>query len=459
MVGKQRLPRLSTLTWRRSVSLAGLIGAAQLVALLPIRDNWLGVWSQTASVFGQSLILTLPVAVAAATWHFGQLRQSTLGVFEHTSPRRQWTREFRQVAEFAAVAGVGLVAAAIGVGFATRARATYGGPDVLALVAVLGWMAIAAAVGHRCSGFGKFAVVAPVAGVATYAILAWVVVRDQGTVGVVAPMDWRWMTLYSKAGWVSVLQAYFAVSVAALILGLRPRARAVRWSAGVVAVVLWIILMTLGTAASRQPDFGAARLLCGPAAGERVICLPAVKGYQREQLVRAWSVVDRSAPGLLSDDLVFIDDEARGLGKETDSQIGAVLVRFRPRPTLVSSATIDLSAVTQLPQAEFVAQTVDLLVSPQADVEATPTSSNPRLPATPSLVVRSWLYERIGLPGDGSAYPGAPQIDAAAVDFSARKMEMDWFAGLGADRRKEWLTRHRAELLAGTVPWSVFADK
>jgi hypothetical protein len=459
---KHRRLRLSTLNWRRSLSLAAVVGAAQLVAMLPIRNDWLGVWSQTASVFGQSLILTLPVAVAIATWHFGQLRQSTLGVFEQTSPRRQWSREVRQVAEFAAVAGAGLVAAAIGVGFATGVRATYGGPDLLTLLAVVAWMAVAGSVGRRCSGIGIFAVTAPIAGVAAYALLAWVVVRDQGTAGVVAPMDWRWMSLFSKAGWVSVLQACLAASLAAFILGLRPRARAFRWSTGIAAVGIWIILVTWGTAASRQPDQGAARLICRPAASERIMCLPIVKGYQREQLVRAWSVLDRSAPGLLSEDLVFINDEARGLGKETDGQISAAVAGFRPRPTLVASATIDLSAVTQLPQDEFVAQTVDLLVSPQVDVEDTtdapPNSSDPRMPATPSLLVRGWLYQRLGLPGDGSAYPGAPQIDAATVNYSARREEMNWFAGLSVDRRRQWLTKNRAELQAGTVPWSALAE-
>ena len=455
----RHLPLLSVLRWRRAAAVTGLVAAAHLVAMLPVRDDWLGVWAQSASVFGQSLILTLPVAVAAATWHFGQLSQSTLGELERTSPRRPSTRELRQVAEFAVVAGAGLVAAAVGVGMATGASATYGGPDLLALGAVVGWMAVAGAVGRRSSSLRPFPAVAPVAGIATYAVMAWVVVRDQGTAAVLAPMDWRWMTLFSKAGWVSLLQAYLAVSLAALIVGLRPGARAVRWPAAAATVVLCTIVVTWGDTASRQPDVGAARLVCAPTTRERVVCLPAVKGYQRDELAAALSRVDASARGLLADDLVFIDDEARGLGRETDTHIDAALLRFRARPTLVASQTVDLSAVTRLPRAEFVAQLVDLMVAPQTrDGGTRAKGSDPRIAATPELVVRSWLYQRIGLPRDGSAYPGASQIDAATVDFSTRSREAEWFAGLADAERQAWWGKHRAELAAGTLQWDAFDD-
>ena len=178
------------IAWPRCAAHAGVIATAQLIAMLPLRHTWLGVWTQTGSVFGQSLLLTLPVAVTTATWHFGQVRQSSLGDLERTSSRRQWAREGRRVGGLALVSAVGLVGAAGALGLATGGRATFGGPDLLTLSAVLAWMTVAAAVGLRVGGLGRYVVMAPIAGIVTYAALAWVVVRDEGTFAVVAPMDW-----------------------------------------------------------------------------------------------------------------------------------------------------------------------------------------------------------------------------------------------------------------------------
>lgn len=345
--------------------------------------------------------------------------------------------------------------AGVVVGLMTAKIASYGHPDPLALLAPAAWMVVAGAVGQLLGRLAPYFVVAPVAGVIVYAALAWLVVRDTGVLGSLIPMDWRWMALYERATWISILQIYLAGALAVLILSFgrkTPRRIFVGSAATVLAVA--VLLGSWGPAASRQPDFRAAELRCHKDKA-RVICLPAVKFFQRQQLERVWSMIDTVAPGLLARDFVFVDDEARGLSPDVDAQLNSVLGRLARKPTIAASESLDLSASAQVPQAQAIGQTLDLVVTLSPAPETADTS-DPRSPATPALVVRSWLYRALDLPTDGSAFPGAAQIDDFTVNFDSRQREITWFAGLTSAERRSWWSAHADELLDGTLKWSAF---
>lgn len=416
----------------------GLIGTATFAVVLAAawggRDVWPFVWRETEAMLGRTLLVVLPVIVAAASHLAGARARSGIELLAQ-GPQRSIARSRHRMAwELAAVVASALVLAAGVLGVTTGTASTYGLPQPLVLLPVIGWTTVGVVSGTLLGSRWPQRWVPIAAAVTSYAALVLLVHRAATPPLVAAhPLDDRSMTLYETAWWVYVVQAAVPVG---LLLWSRGRTR---WW-GAVLVSLTLTTCFLAAHDERRPDPAAARVACSM--HDRVtVCAPEVKQYLGPTIAESYSAVMAAAPFRAYAGDVLVDDEASWLDRSGPD--GAVSPQD-PDVMSMSELGLDVSAYSRPDRDALTGQWVQVLLQPSSE------SFDRRA---------QWVLERqvmrdLGLPTDGSLYPGAAPYDDLAPDARAEAAARQWSARSRSERR-QWFMDHRTQWRHGTI---VLAD-
>jgi len=432
--------------WRRGWPLVAAVAATQTV-VLAWWESWVGSWSATAAALGQALIVTGPVAAAVAAWMARAERSGGTKLLRLASSRASHVPVLRMGYECSVWAGSGmLLGVAVPVIWTARV-AEFGNPPPW------GWVPLAAGIFGVCL-LGVSAgmrlhphYAAAVAAVGIYGATVIGVLAGDEILAALTPYDTRATFFYATPAWVYLAQGgWFALATAAVAGALHGAGR----TAGVLAVAAGMLaapLLLVGYN-DRRPDPAALEFVC--ATGSRVeVCMPRAKAHMLTDIVDTADEFWKLADGLVSPGARLVDEEARGI-PGFDAAFAALGVDTEGAPNVPFP---DISAVTRLDRAEFLGSLVGAVVGqpPAGDTVLTIP-----YPARPGDVLTRWFYDRLGLPLDGSGWPGAPVLDERVVDYSSAADYLEWLSDLSPDDRQRWFATYRDEIEAGTIRFDAF---
>lgn len=441
-----RVPMPSSVPRLTGVGLVGVSAVATVLGVIGDTETWVGVYGETHRAMGESLLFGLPAAVACGAWVGSRARVTGLdGLAEHSvrPPVRIAVRELAMACAYV-VMGFVVVTTAMLVVTAREARhgsvsPTWWAADVAALVAAT---ALGLWAGHKT----RRSYVVPAAAVVTYVALGFMVYVAPEVLSSLLPIDGRAYTTHSVPWWLHALRAGFLVLVAASVVyvrgGLHRVAVATAWVAGLVAAPLLFLGST-----DRQVDAAASRLVCeGAREGVRV-CAPPPKMHVVDDLAAEYLRVQEVVGPLLPTPVLIIDDEAAWSSESAAAAVAeASAAGERDGLTVLRLSDVgDISAYAQVDRKGFAVSLIYVAVPPQGD-------SAP----SPDQAIQRWAYQALGLPTDGTAAPGAPRLDAPAVDFSSVAGQVAWWESLDRTRRTAWLQEHRIDIAAGDLAWTDF---
>lgn len=410
---------------------ASVLAVATTVAAVAVvwgdRDVWPYVWSETDAMVGRALFMVLPVVVATSA-HLAGVRARS-GIEQLTAGPTGMLRSSRRrmAAELACVAGVAVSAVAAVMWGLTATRATYGAPQIMALAPVIAWAMVGCLAGVLLGSRWPLRWLPLVLGFGTYVLVGLVIFRFSHPPAVSAhPFDYRSMTFFTSPWWAYLLQAAIPLGV---ILWTSSGAR--WWGATLTSVALAACFVV--TDLERAPNPVAARQACREH-GPVEVCMPVAKDYAGATVADSYLSAVRVAP-VRSTEVVLVDDEA---GPVTST--GAQRAEDHRATIRLSTVGLELSAQSTPDLRVMQAMWVRVLLRPTgggADRGAT------------------WVVERqamrdLGLPTDGSLYPGAAAYDALVPSAQAADVARIW-EKRGAAERRAWLARHAAQWRRGDV--------
>ncbi len=432
--------------WRRGWPLVVAVAATQTIVLASW-TSWVGSWSATLAALGQGLIVTGPVAAALAAWVARAERSGGTKLLRLASSRPDHVPVLRMGYESSVWAGLGMLfGGAIPVIWTARV-AEFGYPQpwgwVPLAAGIFGVCLLGVSVGMRLRPHYA----AAVAAVGIYGATILGVLAGDEVLAALTPYDTRATFFYATPVWVYLAQGgWFALATAAFAVSLNGAGR----TAGILAVAAGVLaapLLLVGYD-DRRPDPAALEFVC--ATGSRVeVCMPRAKAHMLTDIVETTDEFWKLADGLVSPGARLVDEEARGI-PGFDAAFAALGEAAEGTP---DAPFPDISAVTRLDRAEFLGGLVSTVIGqpPAGDTVLTIP-----YPARPSDVLTRWFYDRLGLPLDGSDWPGAPVLDERVVDYSSAAGYLEWLSDLSPGDRQRWFATYRDEIEAGTVGFGAF---
>lgn len=411
-----------------------MLGFATSVAFASVvwggRDIWLFIWSETDAMVGRSLQIVLPVVIATSSYLAAVRTRSGIEQLA-AGPEQAVMRSRRRMAvELCVVAGSSVLLGTAVMWGLTGTTDTYGGPQILSLLPVLGWLSTAVLVGVLVGSRWPRIWTPVVLAMVTYTLIVVVVFRMAGPPAVSAhTLDDRSMSFFTSAWWVYILQALVPTGAIVWLWGRR-------WS-GAAVVSLALTACFMASNFERRPDPGAAEPVCR-AHDEIDVCLPTAKAYLSQEVARSYLDVLAIAPVRASRGDVLLDDEAAPFtGPVREGVPGS---RGGGSTVLLSAAGLDLSAVSSPDPSVMRGMWVRSVLRPTA------VRSDRRV---------RWVVERqamrdLGLPTDGTLYPGAAAYDAVVPDAESVEVARLW-ESRGAEHRRRWLSEHGTSWRLGKV--------
>ncbi|MFX4286246.1 hypothetical protein ACQBJO_12720 [Janibacter sp. G349] len=242
------------------------------------------------------------------------------------------------------------------------------------------------------------------------------------------PIDFRSMTLFFTPGWIYLVQALVPISLASGILGF------FRWiAAGIISISLSGSFLLSDV--ERQPDWAAARTVCMTRHHVEV-CVPSVKSYLAEDIASTYRRVVNVAPLAAPEQVVLVDDEGAVFDRNHAEVVRSLA---SGRRISLSDAGLDLSAQTRPDRRVLEGLWLKSLVRPGGAGDSR----------------AQWVVERqalrdLGLPSDGSLYPGAAPLDQMLADPEVSRVARKW-QQRGPRARGEWLSRNATAWRAGDI--------
>jgi hypothetical protein len=438
---------------RRGLPIAVAMAVAVPAVYVGRVDQWLGVWSETQAIVGVALILGLPTAAAAGAWSGYVGRSSGLDMLAAGSSRPTVFVVGREQAALCAWVLLGFFVGLAPAYAATALSPHSGAPSVLPLSAQSAWVCSATVVAAWVGRATMSYIAAPACAVAVYFTLGFLQYAEVDTLTAVVPLDARAMSFYRLRWWVPIDQAVAWGLLVGAVVAYRARLRRATWTALWAAGLAATPLVLVGPS-DRVADHAASAIACSDLSTTAVVCLPAAKAYLQQELVQVLDRAERLLSGLRVGGLAYVDDEARGTSRTATQSIASTA-----RKQQAAGREILFSHSADIPQTQLHSDEFLLYFAGATFPDRGRRVAGYGHPmATPSEALTRWFLERMGVPTDGSAAPGAAPLDGRFVSFRGRHRQLAAFDRLTADQRETWFAEHRAEIRGGRLQWSAFDD-
>lgn len=293
-------------TTRRVLRTELLRGAAPLAAvafagasaamLMNETEDWVGRWLPFAEYARVTLIVLVPLAVAGGAWQGGREHRRRMADQLVSAARPRWQPV---VLAWAAVT-LGMVAGLVlawgaAAAFIAPVASHHNGAWLLTLTVALAGIAAASALGVAVGRLVSIRLVAPLAGLLTYAGIGVVIYEDHWRGVMLAPsLGYSGQGTTSLAVGLQLWQLLWLGALTATLLVLATARR--RWLAavpGAIAAIAAVSIAAWPLDERREPDVAAAELVCTTDGGPEV-CLARVNAFllddaappMRERLAR-----------------------------------------------------------------------------------------------------------------------------------------------------------------------------
>lgn len=467
-------------------------------------DQWLGVWTETQKHIGTAFIFAMPVAAAVGAFLGATAARNGMDSMRHAAGRSQLQVQARAVLEPAALTAAGYVVGGLPALIATAVTAEYGTPRLAPFVAQIACVAAVTAMGQFLGARLPWFLGAPLSAAATYVALGFLSFNADSILLALTPIDERRMTFEPVLLWVLLVQSVFWLAIAGHVLfrraGLRTSAVVCLFAASLTAAPLLYF-----TPDTRGVDLAATRQECQPIAdvdptsqpstsrtpGSRAgaaasssigdlgdfaasatLCLPRGKEVVRDQLADELNVATDLLAGLVPTEATYLDDEAAGISTAVDRDLEQTAAQQQDegRAVVPLSRAGDISAYTHLDTDQVHYGLIAYFAPPAADATSpspegssdseraanSPDPDDLRPLATPTDVLWRWYLTEVGAPLDASGQFGGPLLADQFLNFDEREADLTFLTDLDDQERARWLTKHAADIRAGTLKWSAF---
>ncbi len=443
---------------RTGLALALVVAAAQAAGYLGRWVEWVGSWSDTEQANGNAMILSLPAAVGAAAWVSTTARRRRFDGLIHAASRPAWRISGRQAAETWMWVCAGLLIGALPGVVWTAREATFAQPHLIRWLPLLAGGLLACVVGATVGNRLPPVLAAPLLAVGCYVALGFASTEAEYSTDALTLLDSRSMTLWTAPAWVYLAQAAWPTLAAAAVVIRRVHPWR-SWAFGMLAGAAAAPLLYVGYADLR-PDPAAAVLTCGNDAPGVVVCMPAATA----RLIPAVSGPAREFAmllrGLVTRPVVLVDLPGAAVGKRGHREAVAAVSQHWDGQLPETAQVVRFSPMAgHAGEANWVDR--DLLIDSLTRTWIRPQPGQQDLSgknahATPDDLLRRWVFERLGVPLDGSIGPGAKPLDGSLVTFEPLADEAAWLDGLNPTQRAAWLRAHRDAIRSGTLTLADF---
>lgn len=431
---------------RVGVRLSAILTLVCGISIVPMRDQWLGVWAVTDTFVGSALVLALPAAAGCGALCGSMVRRSGLPELADFGPLDRLRVETRLAAELTLWLGLGVVLCTALAWVDTARFATVMSPEATLLIPRLAIVGFAGSFGVLVGRRLPAIVAVPLAAITPYAVIGVLTYVADPLLESVTPIDERFMWFSTVRAMPSVLRAgVWLLGTAGLVLLLSRRHReaiAVAWLAGLVAAPLILI----GNA-DRQHVPSAAAPLCHES--ERIlVCLPRAVAYLDAGLAQDILLVSDLMDGLAPRRAAWIEENAEWQGR---SEARWEALRKKAASEGYDQYWIEhagwLNTYTQLHDDRIRAQLIAVFL-PQPGIY---DDQGDPLPVGPNEALLYWAFERAHAEfGDPTPYQMPRHVERA------HSAQMRWFDGLSHDARARFLSDHADEIEQIRLGWSAF---